>query len=142
MVATDRIFTRLSHTYINATFGKFAVDNETFDGNRIPGTPKRRLDGMVRFTEDNWYGEIRGDYVGNMAVNDSNSESTASYFLWELRGGFFDLQMGSVKVAPFAGISNIFNRTYSAAVAVNAWGGRFYEPGPKRAFYLGLSAQP
>ena len=142
VVATDRIFTRLSHTYINATFGKFAVDNETFDGNRIPGTPKRRLDGMVRFTENNWYGEIRGDYVGSMAVNDSNSEYTASYFLWELRGGLSELQVGSVKIAPFAGISNIFNRTYSAAVAVNAWGGRFYEPGPKRAFYLGLSAQP
>ncbi len=50
--------------------------------------------------------------------------------------------MGNFKLAPFGGISNIFNKTHSAAVAVNAWGGRFYEPGPKRAFYLGLSAQP
>jgi len=71
VIATDKIFTRLSHTYINATFGKFSVDDKVFDGNRIPGTPKRRLDGMVRFTEEDWYGEIRGDYVGGMAVNDS-----------------------------------------------------------------------
>ena len=142
VVATDKVFTRLSHTYVDASFGEFSVDNKIFDGNSIPGTPKRRLDGMVRYTDDDWYGEIRGDYVGSMAVNDSNSESTASYFLWELRGGFSEIQMGNFKLAPFGGISNIFNKTHSAAVAVNAWGGRFYEPGPKRAFYLGLSAQP
>ena len=142
VLATDKVFTRLSHTYIDASFGKFSVDNKIFDGNSIPGTPKRRLDGMVRYTDDDWYGEVRGDYVGSMAVNDSNSESTESYFLWELRGGFSQIQMGNFKLAPFGGISNIFNKTHSAAVAVNAWGGRFYEPGPKRAFYLGLSAQP
>ncbi len=142
VLITDKVFTRLSHTLINATFGKFSVDDETFDGNRIPGTPRRRLDGMVRFTENNWYGEIRGDYVGSMAVNDSNSEFTTSYFIWELRGGFSEIQVGGLKMAPFGGVSNIFNKTYSAAVAVNAFGGRFYEPGPKRAFYLGLSTQP
>ena len=142
VVATDKILTRLSHTYVNATFDKFSVDNEIFDGNSIPGTPKRRLDGMIRYTEGDWYGEIRGDYVGRMAVNDSNSEFAGSYFLWELRGGLSEIQMGNFKLAPFGGISNIFNKTHSAAIAVNAWGGRFYEPGPKRAFYLGLSAQP
>ena len=142
VVVTDKVFTRLSHTLVDATFGKFSVDDKTFDGNRIPGTPRRRLDGMVRFTEKDWYGEIRGDYVGSMAVNDSNSEFTNSYHIWELRGGFSEIQVGGFKMAPFGGVSNIFNTTYSAAVAVNAFGARFYEPGPKRAFYLGLSAQP
>ena len=43
-------------------------------------------------------------------------------------------------VEPFVSLTNILDEVYSAAVAVNAYGGRFFEPGPRRAFSVGLSA--
>jgi iron complex outermembrane receptor protein len=41
------------------------------------------------------------------------------------------------KITFFGGIENIFNTTYSLGNDLNAFGGRFYQPAPKRNFYLG-----
>jgi hypothetical protein len=34
----------------------------------------------------------------------------------------------------------VFGRTYNASVVVNAAGGRYFEPGPGRTFFVGLDA--
>jgi hypothetical protein len=41
-------------------------------------------------------------------------------------------------VAPFASVSNLWNRRYLAAATVNGFGGRVFEPGASRWVYLGL----
>jgi iron complex outermembrane receptor protein len=43
-----------------------------------------------------------------------------------------------VEVAPFAGIDNLLDARYNAAVTINAAGGRYYEPGPGRTFHAGV----
>ena len=47
-------------------------------------------------------------------------------------------------LSPVFGISNLFDRKHVASVAVNAAGtvatGKFYEPGPGRTWFVGLSA--
>jgi len=43
-----------------------------------------------------------------------------------------------MEASPYAGVRNLTDELYSSAVTVNAFGGRFYEPGPGRSFYVGL----
>jgi iron complex outermembrane receptor protein len=139
-VLPEGVQAQLTYTFVDATFTDFVLDDEVFDGNDIPGLARHRLDGFLRMTSGRWFGEMRGDYVGRMAANDANSEYSGAYSLWEARTGLSAARLGRMEVSPFAGVANVFDKTYAAAVAVNAFGGRYYEPGPGRAFFAGISA--
>lgn len=130
---------RASYTYLDATFDDFQVDDEVFDGNRIPGVASHKAEVLIRWTGRSAFAELRGDYVGTIAVNDSNLEESPDYGLADLRAGVTGLDIGRWSAAPFAGVNNLFDKRYAAAVAVNAFGGRFFEPGPGRSYYLGVS---
>ena len=142
----EGVFGQLSYTFVDAKFDEFEVDDgvtvEVYDGNFIPGLSRHRLEGLLRVSRGSWFGEVRGDYVGKVYTNDANSpNSTAKHYtLWDFRTGLAAQRVGNIEVAPFVSVTNIFNEVYSGAVAVNAFGSRFFEPGPRRAFSAGLSA--
>ena len=141
-VLPEGVSGQLSYTFVDAKYDEFSVEGDVFDGNFIPGLARNRLEGLVRLTQGPWYGEVRGDHVGKIRTNDANDPNTAArqYTLWDVRTGLFGQRVGNLVVAPFISLTNIFDEVYSAAVAVNAFGGRFFEPGPRRAFSAGLSA--
>ena len=144
------VFGRLSYTLVDAKFDEFVVDGNVFDGNSVPGVSKHRLEGLVRVSRGSWFGEVRGDYVGRILTNDANGSQTAAedYTLWDARTGFSGQRLGNIEVAPFVSVTNIFNSVYAAAIAVNAFvapgaplsAGRYFEPGPRRAFSVGMTA--
>ena len=142
----EGVFARLSYTFVDAKFDEYEVDDgttiEVFDGNFIPGLARHRLEGLVRVSRGSWYGEIRGDHVGKIYTNDANDPNTAAknYTLWDIRMGLTGQRVGNIEVAPFVSLTNVTNEVYSAAVAVNAFGSRFFEPGPRRAFSAGIAA--
>ncbi len=131
---------RVAYTYVAAVFDEFRVDGDVFDDNRIPGLAPHRLDALLRVSRRSWYGEIRGDYVDRVPVDNGNSAFADSYGLIDLRTGLDRFRLGRLAVSPFGGVTNLFDTEYSASVSVNAFGGRFFEPGPGRAFYIGLGA--
>ena len=47
--------------------------------------------------------------------------------------------VGSVRLSPFLGVNNLFNRAYVSSVVINAAQGRYYEPAPGRNLYVGFS---
>jgi iron complex outermembrane receptor protein len=129
---------RMAYTFTDATFKDFDVDGRSFDGNLVPGVARHRIDAVLSLAWQHWYGEVRGDFVGRIAANDSNSEFARSYAILELRTGLDELPVGRLKVSPFLGLANLFDRWYSASVSINAFGGRFFEPGPGRSIFAGL----
>ena len=133
---------QLSYTLVDAKFDEFEVEGEVFDGNFIPGLARNRLEGLLRVTQGPWYGEVRGDHVGKVRTRDDNDPGTDArqYTLWDIRTGLSGQRVGNVVLAPFVSLTNVFDEVYAAAVAVNAFGGRFFEPGPRRAFSAGVSA--
>ena len=141
-VLPEGVSGQLSYTFVDAIYDEFSVEGDVFDGNFIPGLARNRLEGLVRVTRGPWYGEVRGDHVGKIRTNDANDPNTAArqYTLWDVRTGLSGQRVGNLLVAPFISLTNIFDEVYSAAVAVNAFGGRYFEPGPRRAFSVGLSA--
>ena len=46
---------------------------------------------------------------------------------------------GSLRLRPFLGFNNVFNRSYVGSVVINAARGRYFEPAPGRNMYLGFS---
>jgi iron complex outermembrane receptor protein len=129
---------QLAYTQTNARFRKYTVGANEYGGNRIPGVAPRRLDALLSLALGrSGYLELEGRYASETPVNDANSAASPAYRLADARIGADDLRIGRMAIAPFVGISNLFDAEYNTAVAVNAFGGRFYEPGPGRALYAG-----
>jgi iron complex outermembrane receptor protein len=79
-----------------------------------------------------------GRYVSAIPVDNANDAAAAAYFVGDLRLGWHRVPIGSTALSPFVGVSNILDHAYVSAVTPNAFGGRYFEPGPGRAMWLGL----
>lgn len=130
---------RATYTISDLRFVDFATDDARYDGNRVPGVPlhlgraalaARRgpaaLDLEVRAASGAWGDDANTARVDGWWVADAAASLTIPLGDWMLRPG--------------AGIENLFDRSYVAAIAVNGAGGRYYEPAPGRVLYIGVSA--
>jgi iron complex outermembrane recepter protein len=131
---------RAAYSYLDATYVSYARGSAVFDGNRIPGMAPHSFDAHARWSPGAWFMELRGHYRSAVAADDANTAEAPPHFLLDLRTGARGVRVAGIDLAPLAGISNVLNRDHVAAVAVNAFGGRFFEPGPPRSYHLGLRA--
>jgi iron complex outermembrane receptor protein len=136
---------RSAYTFTNARFDEYAVAGTSYEDNRVPGVAPHRLDGVLAYTRSDGalgglFVELEERYLSDVPVNDANTAGTASpaYAITNLRVGFDRVRIGGAELAPFVGINNLFDRDYNTAVSVNAFGQRYYEPGPGRAVYAGI----
>jgi iron complex outermembrane recepter protein len=74
-------------------------------------------------------------------VNDANTFESPASTVIDLRAGLASLRLGGIGVEPYAGITNLLDEEYNTSVVINAFGRRFYEPGPSRSFYVGVDAR-
>ncbi|MDQ3308584.1 MAG: TonB-dependent receptor, partial [Gemmatimonadota bacterium] len=138
-----RVRSQLAYTHTSARYREYTVGGNEYRGNRIPGVAPHRLDALLSLGF--WRGgylELDGRYASDTAVNDTNTATSPAYFVSDARIGASNLRLGRVVVAPFLGVSNLFDTRYNTSVVVNAFGGRFYEPGPGRALYAGARVRP
>ncbi len=112
---------------------------EDFSNNIVPSVPRHNLnlslsyeykiiEALTLFLKENFI------FVSGMQVNDRNSESTASYSVWNSLIGL-DLTFGRFNVMVSAGMNNMFNRTYVGFININSTAGRFYEAGEPRNYF-------
>ena len=78
------------------------------------------------------------NFADKMFVDDPNSQSAPGYGIVNARLVSSALRRGSGAEVT-VGAQNVFDRKYVSSVSVNASGGKFYEPGSQRAFFVGLS---
>jgi iron complex outermembrane receptor protein len=135
----DWVSLRVAYTRVDARFDTYVVEGEDHSGNRIPGLSPHRLDGRFLLSRGPAYAELRGLYQEAFPVDDEASITSPPYFLADLKFGFEQVRLGAITVSPFLSVANLLNRRYNASVVVNAFGGRFFEPGPGRTFQVGLS---
>ena len=130
---------RLAYGYVDARFREFTVGDATLDGNRVPGLAPHRLEGALRVGGGVWFGEARVETRGEVPANDANDAAADGFTLVELRLGANGLRAGNLRFSPFASVTNLTDARHASSVVVNAFGGRYFEPGPGRGGYLGLS---
>ena len=80
---------------------------------------------------------MRAVTASRVAVNDANSEFSPSHVLLNLRVGAQRIRLAGLVFGSHVGVNNVFDRNYISALAVNAFGGRYFEPGPGRMIFWG-----
>jgi len=143
---TDRIQATVSYTYSDFKYTRF-LENVTIanpggadrSGNVIPGTPEDILFAeFVYRAPRGWYVASDALYIDAQFGDSANLVSVADYTLTNLRFGY-DAQLGGLRLSPFVGINNVGDETYTANVRINATANRYFEPGPGRTGYAGIT---
>ena len=126
-----------SYSYANNRFTEFVLDNESLNGNQLPGIPQQQFALNVVYQNSDWL--VGGDFraVGQRYVNNANTVAAAGYGVVDLRFAY-TLKETNIQYEIVAGINNVFDKEYIGNIRVNAFGGRFFEPDPERNAYLGL----
>lgn len=128
----------IAYTYGNFKYRSFTVAGTSFAGKRIPGVASQELQTSmtVHIHTLSLVGE--GLFSGRVFADDANLASAPGFGVFNLR--LVADAIGEVGGLSFAvGAYNLFDRTYASSVAVNATGGKFFEPGQKRSVYAGFT---
>jgi iron complex outermembrane receptor protein len=145
LVLPRRVSLRATYTYTDARFDKYAVTTgtttTTFDGKQVPGVAANRADATLSFQPRKLFFDFETRASSSIAVNDTNTARSPAYVVHALRAGLREVRAGALELAPHIGVLNLFDRKYNTSVVVNAFGGRYYEPGPPRSLYGGMSAR-
>jgi len=128
-------------------FIDFTDDGNVYDNKHLPGIPKQMVQLQLVWNPIKKL-EIYTNfqYTDFQYLNDNNSLTYPSYFLWNLKGSMQFSIKKSIHLNLHAGINNITNTHYASMLVVNAIGfganePRYYYPGLPRNLYLGIQFQ-
>lgn len=120
------------------------------DGRELPGVPKSWLHLTMRarpaFARGVW-ADLEETQSSGYFVDDTLNVRTSPWWTTNVRLGW-EGTAGGLRLSPFVGFNNVFNRHYVGSVVINAAPvrvgtqlrpGRYYEPAPGRNMYLGFS---
>ncbi len=136
---TSRIDTRVTYTYQDFRFDRFATAAADYSGKREPGAPPNQL--YASGTYDAPFGlrstaQVR--WQDAYAVDNANTAFNWSSRVVDLRLAL-DREWKGLQWRPFVGVDNLFGVRYNASTTPNAVAGRYYEPAPGREIYAGLT---
>jgi len=131
----------LAYTWTDARFRTYQLGESDFGGNRIPGVAPHRGRVAAIWTPGDARLELAGNYLHGVPVDDANTATAPSHLLWDLRVAAPRWSPGTRTGSgfePWFAVTNLLDRTHTTSVVVNAFGGRFFEPGPGRSVQVGL----
>jgi iron complex outermembrane receptor protein len=123
---------------IQANYNRAAntFKNGEFKNNELPGIAKDfGLLSISKRVSENLSISYKKVYRGVILANNDNSVSIPKMSVDHL-----DLVWSAQKVTFTSGIQNLFDKTYSDNIRINAFGGRYYETALPRQVFLGLNA--
>lgn len=137
----DGMQTRISHTWSDFRFDRFVQrDGADFSGNRTPGTARHVSYAQWRYDAPaDWFVVAEANRVGAITADNANSAESDRYTIVNLRAGL-NRTFGRWRIAPFVSMTNAMNVAYAANTRINAFGGRYFESGPDRGVYIGVTA--
>ncbi|MDT8409915.1 MAG: TonB-dependent receptor [Wenzhouxiangellaceae bacterium] len=130
---------RAHYSYSDFTFDRFVEPAGDFSGNQLPGVPEHQ-GGVSALYEPvgGVFGRIDLRWVGDFFADNANRAVSDDYLLVDLSvGKSWQIQYWNIE--GFFGVGNLFDTRYNDSVRINAFGGRFFEPGPDRHFHAGLA---
>ena len=133
----------LGYTYVDSRFTDYITASDTLNDNEQPGVhPQLGTLDLLYHPPIGFYANATMKYAARVAVNDANTSYSPEYTVVDLRAGWLidlkELEKYTIKIEPFVHIHNLFNRKYISSFAVNAFGGRYYEPAPERTIVAGI----
>lgn len=121
------------------------MTKKDYSGKIEPSNPKNLIsfDLSYQHTFQKFYTvfiKTNYQYIGEMYVDDFNTEDfkTQSYNLLNAQLGL-TLLLGKINLMAYAGLNNILDKKYVAFININSDRNEFYESGPRRNFFSGLT---
>ncbi|SFQ53732.1 TonB-dependent receptor [Hymenobacter arizonensis] len=128
-----------SYAYNNFRFGSYSSGGQDLRGNRLTGTTPHTLSAGLDFSERlGFYFNPNLSHQARVVLNDANTEEAPGYWVFGARGGWRRTLAGHLETNIYAGIDNATDRNYSLGNDLNAFGGRYFQSAPGRAWYTGL----
>ncbi|MEN8376632.1 MAG: TonB-dependent receptor, partial [Gemmatimonadota bacterium] len=134
----DRVEVRAAWSWTRAEFRDFTLDGEDLRGNRLPGVTPHRVEAAASIAGAAGFAEVELRYRSRAAANDDNTAFWPAYVLVDVRAEGPAWRVGGTALRAQAGLLNLADADYVASIVPNAFGGRFFEPGPGRTWYAGL----
>ncbi len=127
-----------SFAYQPYHFTSYIIDNSDYSGNWLTGVP--RTINVTTFEADSKtgvYANVIFNTVSKLSLNDAATAYAKPYHLLQGKIGFQN-DSHRFRYNVFIGGDNLFNETYSLGNDINAFGGRYYNPAPKRNYFAGI----
>ncbi len=129
-----------SYAYQHYRFKDYVVLDTDYSGNALTGIAPRIFSGGVDAVFRNAFSaDVTLNYVGEMPLNDANTDFAESYVLLGMRAGWKSALRGTHRFEVFAGVDNVLDEVYSLGNDLNAFGGRYYNAAMPRNYYAGVS---
>lgn len=135
---TERLTAAISYTYSDFRYDKYTTGGSDFGGNRLPGVPEHFANLRLRYADPSGLSLIWNTrIVGALEADDANTTEVSGYSFSDLRISW-ERDINDWTFELFAGVNNLFDKSYPANIRINAFGGRYYEPAPERNGYAGI----
>jgi iron complex outermembrane receptor protein len=125
------------------TSGSGSAAAQVRAGNRLPGSPDRRVYAELAWSPKHAWGGFIGAaevvHTGRLYVNDTNSDAASASTVFNLRASWRQ-QVGGWQFSELLRIDNVANRYYAGSVIVNEGNGRFFETALPRTWTIGITA--
>ncbi|OZC04332.1 TonB-dependent receptor family protein [Rubricoccus marinus] len=118
-----------------------AHGTDELDGNTLPGVPEHRLSARIRFSRGGFFLAPEASVRSRLWADDANTADASGAVVLDLALGHEGLRAGGATLLPFVRIQNVLDAQTVGSVAINARGGRYYEPAPGRGVSAGLSVR-
>jgi iron complex outermembrane receptor protein len=127
-----------SYAYNDFRFGRYPSGGTDLRGNRLTGTTPHTLSAGLEFTERlGFYLSPNLSHQASVVLTDASTETAPGYWVFGARGGWRRTLAGHLETNLYAGLDNATDRRYSLGNDLNAFGGRYFQPAPGRAWYAG-----
>lgn len=128
-----------SFTYQPYKFVDYQIDNNNYNGNHITGVPKYiNVTTLEIDSKPGIYVNSAFNATSSLPLDDANDAFAAAYQLWQAKIGYRHPQH-FFAYDIYIGADNILNQIYSLGNDINAYGKRFYNPAPRRNYYMGIN---
>lgn len=120
-------------------FKDYQKEDNDYSGNDLTGvSPNTLVTRLDLRTSPGFYLNFTHQFVDEIPLNDANTVYQDAYNLVNMRFGWARSFAGKWELEAFAGVDNLLNESYSLGNDLNPFGGRYYQPAPKRNWYGGV----
>ena len=133
-----------TYAFSHFRFRDFQTATAQLGGKAIPGIPEQQIQADATWHFYGGFLVAEGLAKSKVWANDANAAAAPGFAVFNLRLGG-TAAFGRPRLSPVVAVQNLFDRSYVGSVAINAAGAnvdvtKFYEPAPRRTWYVGLSA--
>ncbi|MFM7838191.1 MAG: TonB-dependent receptor domain-containing protein, partial [Chitinophagaceae bacterium] len=130
----------VSHTGYGFRYKNFVKGNLDYSGKQLPSVPQQNIVvGIDAQLKSGFYANITYTYTDPIPLNDANTSWSLAMHLLGVRAGYKKILNRNVRLDLFVSGDNLTNTNYSLGYDLNANGGRYFNPAPRRNVVAGLT---